>query len=127
MLISKLGLSLKNLSEYLRSIPLQKSDEVTINKISNFLSYTTQNSVFIQPMQKQHYKTKNVMLSENCHLKDMYVCLFRTFVMEQMKNILKQLDKMVVKLQDLSKYTMAITMTFSVRRGGEPMKLILDH
>ena len=127
MLISKLGLSLKNLSEYLRSIPLQKSDEVTINKISNFLSYTTQNSVFIQPMPKQHYKTKNVMLPKNCHLKDKYVCLFRTFVMEQMKNILKQLDKMVVKLQDLSKYTMAITMTFSIRRGGEPMKLILDH
>ena len=127
--ISKLGCSLKNLAEYLRSIALRESDQVSLDKIRNFLElYDTEWRIYISHAKATSQKKKSNAPEELPLEAD--VRLFRIFVIEEIQKILERLDKSIVKLQDLkdlSKYAMARIMTFNARRGGEPAKVTLEH
>ena len=121
-IISKLGCSLKNLAECPRSIALRESDQVSVDKIRNFLElHDTEWSIYISHAKATPQK-KKLNAPEELPL-EADVRLFRVFVIEEIQKILERLNKGIVRLQDLkdlSKYAMTRIMTFNPRRGERP-------
>ena len=115
-------MSLKHLSECLRSIALRESGEVRINKMRNFLELYSAEWYVYSAHAKVTLQKKKCNASEELSLKG-DVWLLRNLVMEQIKNTMKRLDKGIVKIQDLedlSKHTMSRTMTFNETNFGSP-------
>ena len=128
-IIGKYGGYLKNLAEYLRSVALRESDDVTLKKLCNFIElYDTDWRPYSAHGRATSLKNKANAPEELPLEED--VRLFRAFIISQINQILERLDQGKVKLhelKDLARYTMARTMTFNARRGGEPSKLTLAN
>ena len=125
----KLGFCIRNLAVVLRAVALRECADTNIQKLRNFIElYETDWQIFASNARATHNAVKANAPEELPVESD--VKLFRAYVMNKMKELVKKIKENrfdVSDLRTLSKVTLARVMTFNARRGGEVSKLKLIH